>query len=274
MEKERKKKKIEDEEYYHDHTLTEYIVKERIEEIGECAFACCENLETISFSRGIRKIGGSAFLKCRRVQDVTLKEGVEEIDDWAFNSCLGLKNVALVKGIRRIGHYAFRYTAITHFEMNEGLEEIGEGIFAGCQNLKTISFPLHEIKEIDSHALRSDFFGPPLPLKTLILRMTYGLVPWIPFPRITEKDDGQLVRFIEAQRQKYVHSEILLATTIFFTCFSLTCTQNGLYNAHGSCVLARIFRFSFRGASRSFPIREAAIIHRLAHEHTGIGSAQ
>eukprot|EP00939_MAST-03C_sp_MAST-3C-sp1_P004159 g4159.t1 len=265
MEKERKEKKIKDGEYGFDRTLTEYIVEEGIEEIGEGAFYDCKNLEKISFSRGIRKIRGGAFYGCEKIEEIILKEGLEEIGTGAFLGCSSLKHVTLVKGIRKIGNEAFACTALTHFEMNEGLEEVGRGIFVDCKKLKTISFPLHKIRNIHKGALASDTRwdydanclvpkGPPLPLETLILRRPVSSLPSesIPFPRITNKDNGQLVRFIDTEQEKLFRLEL---SHLFFVCFALKCTRNGLYNAYGAPVLARTFRYFFRGARLRFPLK-------------------
>ena len=184
-----------------------------------------------------------------------MKEGLEEIGGNAFYGCSRLKHVSLVKGIRKIGNWAFARTALTHFEMNEGLEEVGEGIFQGCENLKTISFPLHKIKYIHKNALGSTSDGPPLPLETLILRRPVSSPVSIPFPKVTEEDDGQLVRFYEKQRDTYMQAEMQIVDTYFFTCFALKCIRTGLYNAYGPPILSRIFRFSFRGARLPFPVR-------------------
>eukprot|EP00939_MAST-03C_sp_MAST-3C-sp1_P001665 g1665.t1 len=268
MEKERNEKKIKDGEYEFDRTLTEYIVEEGIEEIGWRAFSHCSNLEKITFCRGIRKIGGHAFVGCGKIEEIILKEGLEEIGGGAFASCDRLKHVVLVKGIRKIGGEAFRYTALTHFEMNEGLEEVGEAIFKGCKELKTIAFPLYKIKDIHKNALASNTrwdtdekclvpTGPPLPLETLILRRPVSSPPsvLIPFPKVTEEDDGQLVRFIEEQRDTYMKAEMQIVDTYFFTCFALKYVRTGLYNAYGPPILSRIFRFSFRGARLPFPAK-------------------
>ena len=266
MEKERKKKKIEEREYFDDDTLTEFVVNEGIEEIGKGAFSDCSNLETISFSRGIRKIGDFAFFSCEKIEEIILKEGLEEIGGGAFDSCSRLKHVVLVKGIRKIGERAFEDTALTHFEMNEGLEEVGFGIFVGCKELKTVSFLIHKIKYFHAYALvgdikwddyRSDWIpsGPPLSLQTLILRRPVSSPVTIPFPKVTDEDRGQLVRFVEEQQEKYTRLELKIVNTYFFTCFVLKCARTGLYNAYGALVLARIFRFVFRGPSLPFPIR-------------------
>ena len=52
MEKERKEKKIKDLGYYGDGTLTEYIVKEGMEEIGECAFSVHTRVTIAAFALG------------------------------------------------------------------------------------------------------------------------------------------------------------------------------------------------------------------------------
>ena len=96
-----KEKKIEDWKYSRNRTLTEYIVEEGIEEIGEGAFCDCKNLEKISFSRGIRKIRGGAFSRCYKIKEIILKEGLEEIGDAAFYRCSRLKHLTLVKGTRK-----------------------------------------------------------------------------------------------------------------------------------------------------------------------------
>ena len=263
MEKEGKKKKIEDFEYRFDQTLTEYFVEEGIEEIGESGFCGCENLQKIKMVRGIRTIGKNAFHFCHSLKKIVLKEGLEEIGDYAF-SYSGLEEVTLPKGgIRKIGHHCFfNCESLKTFEIHEGIEEIQHGIFEDT-SLETLTLPIHDIPTFHKYALGSDAFsggtishGPPLPtLKTLRLRLPLSAsIPSIPFPKITDEDDGQLVRFINEQQRKYRQSERRILDTVFFTCFAFKCTRIGLYNAYGSPVLARVFRFWFRGARAPFPI--------------------
>ena len=255
-EKMEKTKRIEERKYFGDQTLTEYTVEDGVEEIGEMVFYGCENLKKVTIPRGVRRIRGQAFA-CSGLTEVTLKEGVEKIGDYAFWDCSSLEQVVLVKGIRKIGNCAFSGDKkLTELEIREGVEEIGWGIVAGT-SLHTITLPLHPIPQFHKLAFREFYEGPPLSsLTTLRLRGTYHASPLsIPFPRITERDNGQLVRFVRDQQKKRLRAELLVANTIFYTCFSLKCARTGLYNAYGSPVLARIFRFWFRGASLPFPIR-------------------
>eukprot|EP00939_MAST-03C_sp_MAST-3C-sp1_P004452 g4452.t1 len=234
---------------------------EGIEEIGDFAFATCRNLERIKMVRGIRKIGESAFHSCYSLKNIVLKEGLEEIAGCAF-AHTGLEKVTLTKGIRKIGRHCFyNCKLLKTLEIFEGIEEIRHGIVEGT-SLEVLTLPIHNIPTLHRYALGSNVgfvgssHGPPLPtLKTLRLRLPlFASVISVPFPRITEKDDGQLIRFIEVQQKKYRTLERRILDTVFYACFALKCTQTGLYNAHGAPVLARVFRFWFRGARAPFPI--------------------
>ena len=251
-----KTKRIEDWKYENDRTLTEYTVEEGVEEIGTRGFYGCRNLKKVTIPRGVRRIGWCAF--CRTgLTEVTLKEGVEEIGVGAFWD--SFERVVLVKGIRKIEKIAFAHNKkLTELEIHEGVEEIGERIVAGT-SVQTITLPLHSVPRFHDQAFQghNDIKTPLQSLTTLRLRGIYNAPLSIPFPRITEKDDGQLVRFVKDQQTKRLRAELLVANTILYTCFSLKRARTGLYNAYGGPVLARIFRFWFRGASLPFPIRDA-----------------
>ena len=251
-----KTKRIEKAKYWNDCTLTEYTVEEGVEEIGKEAFWTCTNLKKVTIPRGVRRIRRSAFSHTGLIE-VTLKEGLEEIGSWAFFKC-SLERAVLVKGTRKIGDCAFAGNEkLTELELHEGVKEIGQA-FVGGTSLQTITLPLHPIPRFHDLAFQNRLLdgGPPRPsLRTLRLRGIYYDSFSIAFPRITESDNGQLVRFVKDQQTMRICAELLVAKTIFYTCFSLKCACTGLYNAYGSPVLARIFRFWFRGASLPFPIR-------------------
>ena len=242
-EKMEKTKRIEDGKYEDDRTLTEYTVEEGVEEIGVGAFYGCTNLKKVTIPRGVRRIRGDAFHRTG-LTEVTLKEGVEEIGDWAFCSCSSLKRVVLVKGIRKIGDYAFfGDRKLTELEIREGVEEIGWGI-VGLTSLQTITLPLHPITRFNDRAFVNDPLAefssdeegrrretPPLrSLRTLRLQGTYHAAPLsIPFPRITEEDNGQLVRFTQAQQAKYLRGEVHISRNIYYALFILKRRSRFLY---------------------------------------------
>lgn len=266
---EKETKKIRGNKYACQVTLTEYVVEDGVVEIGEYAFHCCTNLERIKMVRGTRRIRDYAFFNCPKLKYVSMKDGLEEIGRHAFESCLGLERVTLVKGIRQIGSFAFIRTKLKHLEIHEGIEDIGEAIVAYAP-LETITLPLHHIKRFNRFALSGAYSrrSPVASLKTLRLRTIYRVSPSISLPRrVSEEDKGELVRFLQLQQRKYTLSEIHLVNTIFYICFSVKSTHTGLYNAYGVPVLARIFRFSFRGASLPFPVRGANKIRLWAAKY-------
>ena len=260
---ERRGEWIHDSKYECDKTLTEYSVEEGVEEIGQRAFARCRNLERIKMVRGIRNIGEGAFSYIQSLKEIVFEEGLEEIGKCAFACCSALEEVTLTKGIRKIEQFCFLACKhLKHLEIYEGIEEIQYGIVEDTF-VEVITLPIHNIPKFHKYALGSnvgmdgnDCSGPPLPtLKKLRLRLPlFASVISVPFPRITKKDDGQLIRFIEVHQKKYRTLERRILDTVFYICFALKCTRTGLYNAHGAPVLARVFRFWFRGARAPFPI--------------------
>ena len=59
-------------------------------EIGERAFAFCENLKSVAFESDVTKIGDSAFTGCKSLESVTVPANVKEIGRWAFSDCPNL----------------------------------------------------------------------------------------------------------------------------------------------------------------------------------------
>ena len=230
-EKMEKTKRIEKKKYYKVNTLTEYTVEEGVEEIGVGAFSWCENLKKVTIPRGVRVFGARAF-RNSGLTEVTLREGVKEIGNYAFSSCDSLERVVLVKGIRKFEFCAFAGNKkLTELEIHEGVEEIGWGIVART-SLHTITLPLHPIPRFDDRAFQYELLDdPPLPsLTTLRLRRTYHVAPLsIPFPRITEEDNGQLVRFVKDQQAKYLREELRISQNIYYALFIFKRRSHFLY---------------------------------------------
>lgn len=191
------------------------------------------------------------------ITEYVVPVGVKQLHNCCFWNCKHLRRLTLNNGIRCIGRSAMcGCTSLTEIAIPDSVEVIEKEAFSESA-IETITFPLFPIRYVDRFLFTSSGtpFGPPLQtLKTLRLRTTYASVPSIPFPKITDRDIGQLVGFIVVQQKKYCCSESNIANALFFVCFILKVTRTGLYNAYGSYVLARIFRFWFRGASRSFPV--------------------
>ena len=133
--------------------LTRVTIPANIKNIGECAFADCENLTYISvddnnpsfasvdgvlFSKdqknlicypagregayaipdGVAKIAPVAFMGCSKLADISIPESVTDIGDSAFLNCNNLASVTIFGNVTNIG----------------------KSVFSGCKNL-TISAP-------------------------------------------------------------------------------------------------------------------------------------
>lgn len=104
--------------------ITEIVLPDTIESIGEFAFYQCKSLtrinlperlteiskgmlditglESIVIGGSVKKIGGVAFWGCRDLRYVKLCEGVAEIDAAAFYNCGNLETIDLPRSIKKI----------------------------------------------------------------------------------------------------------------------------------------------------------------------------
>lgn len=202
----------------------------------------------------------------------TVNEGVEEICELRFCGYRSLKRVNMVRGIKRIKDRAFcRCTRLKELEIHEGIEEIGSEIFVGTA-IETITLPLRYLLKFHPRAFASTILAhdvyedirPPIStLKTLRLKMTYHATPSISFPKITEKDNGQLVRFVEEQQARYLRKEVLISRNVYYSLFVLKIMNIFVYNLD-RCntkkvgeISKRVFAYWFRGpwCKDMFPIR-------------------
>lgn len=143
--------------------------------IGEYAFYCCDNLESIIIPQNVISIEKYAFGECGSLTNVMMPEGVVNIGECAFYGCSNLENISLPNSVEQIGDYAFAFckklvTIIIPQKVNcigqytfgacenlasviisEGMTSIGEIAFCGCINLVSIAIP-EGVKSIGKRA--------------------------------------------------------------------------------------------------------------------------
>ena len=66
-------------------TVETIIIQEGITIIGESAFACRKNLQTVSLPMTLTEIGSNAFSDCSKLLEITVPESVMKIGDNAFD---------------------------------------------------------------------------------------------------------------------------------------------------------------------------------------------
>lgn len=98
------------------HNLTQVILPEGLERIGDGAFAERQALAAISFPQGLKTIGSDAFFGC------------------------GLKELVLPESLEEIGNNAFRKISATEIKIPKAVRSIGDSAFSECKMLGNLYF--------------------------------------------------------------------------------------------------------------------------------------
>ncbi len=157
--------KIASQAFYGNKELTEYKMPEKIQSIGDFAFAR-SGLTKIEIPEGVTSIGYGAFYHCDDLAEVQIPSTVTSIEPAAFAETAWieeiLKNrrepyaivgdgiliaysgmtskVEIPEGVKQIGAEVFKDNKrITSVRLPESLTVIGEDAFAGCSNLVSVS---------------------------------------------------------------------------------------------------------------------------------------
>ena len=157
-------------EYYDDtHINNDYyqsiekvIIEEGVTSIGNCAFAECSGLSTVSIPNSVTEIGSGAFSGCTVLNSITIPNSVinigrgafygctdlisveipssvTTIDGSAFSGCTGLTSVTIPNGVINIGWGAFdNCSGLTSVEISNSVASIEGAVFSGCTNLNSI----------------------------------------------------------------------------------------------------------------------------------------
>lgn len=123
-----------------------------LENIGEMAFAYKMGLHELNIPSNVKHIGEGAFLCCSNLQTVTFSSGckLERLDNYTFSGCTKLKNIILPEFILYIGDDVFRECkSLKRINIPDNVIEIGDRIFYECNQLETIKIP-NGIKSIPS----------------------------------------------------------------------------------------------------------------------------
>ena len=110
--------------------ITEIILPEGLETIGDSAFEMCENLTKINLPDTVTSIGMKAFERCSALEEISFPEGIDEIKVHTFMGCTSLKSFAIPESVEIIGASAFLgCSSLESITVPNGVIDIGESAF-------------------------------------------------------------------------------------------------------------------------------------------------
>ena len=111
-------------------------------EIGDDAFAGCENLTSITIPDSVTEIGEYTFQDCESLTSITIPDSVTKIGEWAFQDCENLTTITIPDSVTKIGDSAFfGCESLTTITIPDSVTEIEEYTFQDCKNLASITIP-------------------------------------------------------------------------------------------------------------------------------------
>ena len=133
--------------------LKEVEIKSNVTEIGFGAFRGT-SLIRITLPNSVTKIGNSAFQLCQNLKSIELPSGLEEIAGSMFSSCSSLKSVTIPNSVTKIGESAFNCCSnLKTVQLSNNIIEIGAGAFASTA-IQEISIP-RKITEVSDELFRN-----------------------------------------------------------------------------------------------------------------------
>lgn len=140
--------------------ITTVTIQKGVQSIGASAFSDCENLSEVILPETVEFIGECAF-RYTGITSITIPEGINGIQHGTFSYCSRLKEVNLPDSIAYIGESAFlhceslaKITMPTKMNNNySSFPEIGAAAFSECGSLREFTVP-EGVHTIGSAAFR------------------------------------------------------------------------------------------------------------------------
>lgn len=132
--------------------LTEMVIPNSVDSIGENLYASCASLEKAVWPDKFTYIPGMFFMGCAKLSHLELSANIDSIGTFAFGMCNSLTEVTIPEKVKSIPMSAFSISSgLTKVILPAGLEKIGKNAFASCSSLKEISIPA-KVTTIDGGA--------------------------------------------------------------------------------------------------------------------------
>ena len=118
--------------------VTEVVIPNTVEEIGEDAFSSFDSLEKVNIPKSVKTIGRNAFRRCA-LTAVDISGPIKEIREYVFACCDALTAVRIPDTVTKIHDCAFdRCTSLTSIDIPKSVAKIGYMAFNRCESLSAI----------------------------------------------------------------------------------------------------------------------------------------
>ncbi len=124
------------------HSLEAIAIPNTVTIIYESAFINCNSLINVTFEdrQTPIEIGDYAFAYCENLVRLVLGDIPVTIGEYAFSNCISM-STAIIQNAASIGSYAFAYSGLSAFFGPDLLEYIPDGCFYICKKLVYVSMP-------------------------------------------------------------------------------------------------------------------------------------
>lgn len=154
--------------FYQGWYITEALMPEKLQTVGEYAFCYCQRMQT-TLPEGLKTIERSGFYECRTLNS-PLPSTLTTIGNYAFEYADGYKSLVIPQSVTSIGEYAFaNCTNMETVELGVNQYSLANGVFQGCSKLKTVKLMSPTVTTINSTYPLSD-------ITTVTLQVPHYLV--------------------------------------------------------------------------------------------------
>lgn len=123
-------------------TITEVVVSEGIEEIGDNAFNSSVVLEKLDLPTTLKKMGEWIIFHCPQLKELNIPYGITTIGESALQGhgyIDSLTTIIIPDSVTTIERWAFSYRrGLKNLKIPASVTNIGENAFRGCENIENI----------------------------------------------------------------------------------------------------------------------------------------
>ncbi|ELP84790.1 hypothetical protein EIN_075990 [Entamoeba invadens IP1] len=123
--------------------ITKIDIPKSVTFVGECAFACCENLKLATFPENVFE-EQNVFLKCFMLTNVNVVENDRKCSkiNSIFKGCTSLKEIVMPNSATSLNYNSFSNCySLSKIVIGQNTKKIRERCFENCSNLSEIEIP-------------------------------------------------------------------------------------------------------------------------------------